>query len=283
MDPLADSIPVHDLDDPGRLVLLKKISHKNHYDFTRKHRHSYFEVMFFIGGGGSQLIDFVAYDVKPHSCYIIHPQQIHLLKRAPESDGFIIQFPEESIFPSTLQQLLRQRVWTGQQPILFEENKDGIMKFMPLIELFKNHQGQKAKYGKEALIHLLHTLLYDLFSRVDSPVPSSDLVIYEFQQLIDLHFRDHHAVGYYLDQLSIGEKKLNVLSRKHLGMTPLQVIHSRILLEVKRHLVFAEKSHKEIAYDLGFDSPASFSAFIKKKTGSTATAIQRQLTDIHNR
>ncbi len=66
-----------------------------------------------------------------------------------------------------------------------------------------------------------------------------------------------------------------------MGLTPLQVIHKRILLEAKRQLVFEEKQHKEIAYNLGFDSPASFSAFVKKKTGLTASEIQDEVTNIH--
>jgi hypothetical protein len=31
----------------------------------------------------------------------------------------------------------------------------------------------------------------------------------------------------------------------------------------------------------GFDSPASFSAFVKKKTGLTASEIQAQVAEIH--
>ncbi|MFN5318711.1 MAG: helix-turn-helix domain-containing protein [Bacteroidia bacterium] len=61
----------------------------------------------------------------------------------------------------------------------------------------------------------------------------------------------------------------------------MQVIHNRILLEAKRLLLFEKGSHKEIAYDLGFDSPASFSAFIKLKTGHAPSELAKQLTEIH--
>ena len=46
-------------------------------------------------------------------------------------------------------------------------------------------------------------------------------------------------------------------------------------------LATGNQPHKEIAYELGFDSPASFSAFIKKKTGLTASEIQTQVAEIH--
>jgi len=61
----------------------------------------------------------------------------------------------------------------------------------------------------------------------------------------------------------------------------LQVIHNRILLEAKRMLLFEEIAHKEIAFQLGFDSPASFSLFIKNKTGFTPSELNQQLVKIH--
>jgi AraC-like DNA-binding protein len=66
-----------------------------------------------------------------------------------------------------------------------------------------------------------------------------------------------------------------------MGMSSLQVIHHRLVLEAKRLLLFGEESHKEIAYSLGFDSQASFSAFIKKKIGNTPSELQTQLEEIH--
>jgi AraC family transcriptional activator of pobA len=53
------------------------------------------------------------------------------------------------------------------------------------------------------------------------------------------------------------------------------------LSEAKRLLLFEKGSHKEIAYDLGFDSPTSFSAFIKTKTGLSPSELSKQLSEIH--
>ncbi|PCI98861.1 MAG: hypothetical protein COB15_05070 [Flavobacteriales bacterium] len=58
-------------------------------------------------------------------------------------------------------------------------------------------------------------------------------------------------------------------------------MHHRLLLEAKRLLLFKEESHKEIAYALGFDSPSSFSSFIKMKTGKTPSDLQVELEVIH--
>jgi len=280
-----ENLPVHNFEREEFPVQLKKLSHKNNYDFTQKHRHNYFEVIFFFRGGGTQLIDFIEYEVKSNSCYIIYPHQIHLLQRTPDSDGFVLQFQEESISDAKLQKLLQERAWQCNGAIFFEEEQELMKKFEQLIHVFCSNERSGFQYEKDARYPLLHAVLYNLVSIVSEAVPiqSFDADLGRFFRLIDLHFHEKHTVKYYVDHLPISEKKLRTLTKKYLGISPLQAIHKRILLEAKRLLVFGEQSHKEIALDLGFDSPASFSAFIKKKTRHTASEIQSRITGIHNR
>jgi AraC family transcriptional regulator, transcriptional activator of pobA len=276
-------IPTHSLDAAQDPILVRSIDHQNHYDFTRQHRHSYFEVMFFQQGGGINLIDFIEYEVKSNACYLIYPGQIHLLNRAPGSYGFVIQFQLSAIASAPLQRLLQEKAWSGLGAVMFEEHAASMHEAMRLVELIGACADSTAIYRRETQQHLLQALIYELFSmgnakRMATPL---DLDFYQFLQLIDQHFKENQNVGFYLDRLPISEKKLAILAQKYLGRSPLQIIHQRILLEAKRLLVSGNLPHKEIAYDLGFDSPASFSAFIKKKTGLTASEIQAQVTEIH--
>lgn len=77
------------------------------------------------------------------------------------------------------------------------------------------------------------------------------------------------------------KKKLAAVTGQFLGLSPLQVIHNRLLLEAKRLLLTGSVSHKEIAFVLGFDSPSSFSLFIKGKTGHSPSALLKELVQIH--
>lgn len=278
-----NNIPIHELDTANVGIQVKNIAHKNHYDFTTQHRHHYFELMFFIEGGGVNLIDFVEYEVKSNSCYIIYPNQIHLLNRAPGSHGVVIQFKRESIISAKLQRLLQEQAWSGKGAELFQEDEALMKKTLSLVDALTTSSDEDSTYCLETRQHLLHAIIFDLFSTVNKNEKTEILAndIYQFLQLIDTHFKDEQKVSFYLDQLSISDKKLSQLSKKFTGTSPLQVIHKRILLEAKRLLVAGEQSHKEIAYDLGFDSPASFSAFIKKKTGLTASEVQAQMAEIH--
>ena len=188
-----------------------------------------------------------------------------------------MQFKEEAIFSVKLQKLLQERAWSGAGAVLFEKNKELMDKVSLFINMLKVEKG--ANFNIDIQRHVLHALLFELFSMVEknAPMETIDPDFYEFQRQLDLNYKQEQTVGYYLGKVGVGEKKLSLLSKKYQGVTPLQLIHNRVLLEAKRCLVFEDKAHKEIAYELGFDSPASFSAFVKKKTGFTATELSQHL------
>ena len=223
------------------------------------------------------MIDFNEYKVKSNTCYIVCPQQIHLLNRAPGSYGFVLQFKEEAIFSVKLQKLLQERAWSGAGAVLFEQDDELMNRITLYINMLQVEKD--AKFNLDIQRYILQALLFELVSMVEknAPMETIDPYFYEFQRQLDLNYKEEQTVGYYLGKLGVGEKKLSLLSKKYQGVTPLQLIHNRVLLEAKRCLVFEDKAHKEIAYELGFDSPASFSAFVKKKTGFTATELSQHL------
>ena len=258
-------------------MFIRDISHNNAYDFTQKHRHNYFEILFFESGGGEQLIDFQEYDVKNYTCYIVHPNQIHLLNRAPGSKGRLIQFRSESVVSPRLLTLLSERIWDGVGGVLFQEDKALFNRMISVLNQFD------LDAETERNVHLLQVLIFDMLANTNFQINSAsiDSEFHRFLQLIDGNFKEQHSVQFYLSVLNISDKKLGTLSKQHLGMSPLQTIHHRLVLEIKRLLLFGEESHKEIAYSLGFDSPASFSAFVKNKTGQTPSELQSEVEEIH--
>ena len=72
-------------------------------------------------------------------------------------------------------------------------------------------------------------------------------------------------------------KTLSNLFSKNNGPSPLQVIKARIIQEAKRLLQYTDNSTKEIAYELGFDDPASFSRFFKDNVGESPTNYKKMI------
>jgi AraC family transcriptional regulator, transcriptional activator of pobA len=264
---------------------VRDIQYRNPYDFSREHRHTYFEIFFFHNGGGSQLIDFLELPVKDYSSYIVFPQQVHLLKREPDSSGRLVQFREEVLPSSQIRMLLQQVSFSENPAIIFEQEKEKISKLSVLLDLLQNSLSAGNDLSYEiSLLHLQALLLELLVNRKSSAsIVQSDehKLLFRFQVLLDEQYRENHSVQNYASQLNTTEKKLAAATKKYTGLSPLQVIHNRLLLEAKRIMLFENISHKEIAFLLGFDSPASFSLFIKNKTGHSPSELVSQLINIH--
>ncbi|MCG9909713.1 MAG: helix-turn-helix domain-containing protein [Flavobacteriales bacterium] len=277
-------LPVHSLEHDSKQINILPLDHTNPYDFKREHRHTYFEIMLIEVGGCNQLIDFKNYAGHNHSCYIICPQQIHLMNRN-NSSGTVVQFTEDRISSAELRSILRQLLFYDNPAIIFENRPDLFEELQSLLDILSKHLSKNDATNNLVVTHLLQafiSLVIENSRLKDNSTKASDKrLLIDFYQLLELHYTNNLGVRYYIEKLGTTEKKLSESTKKHTGLSPLQVIHSRILLEAKRMLLFEELSHKEIAYQLGFDSPASFSSFIKAKTGQPPSELTKQLAEIH--
>lgn len=96
-----------------------------------------------------------------------------------------------------------------------------------------------------------------------------------YNLLVEEHFRHEHSVVFYASLLHKSPKTIsNYFSKYH--KSPLQIIHDRIVLEVKRLLTFSDKSAKEIAYIVGFEDASHLSRLFKKQTGISPTSYKKQ-------
>jgi len=104
--------------------------------------------------------------------------------------------------------------------------------------------------------------------------PKNDL-LRQFNMLVETHFRKEHQVTFYADLLFKSAKTLsNNFSDQELS--PLQIIHNRIVLETKRLLLYTDKSLKEIAFELGFSDPSKLSKLFKNKLGTSPLAFRKE-------
>lgn len=280
---LDSSLPIHSLEDQLKLIDVLPLDHQNPYDFKRKHRHNYYEVILVEKGGCNQLIDFINYEGYDYSCYIISPQQVHLMNRK-NAKGVVLQFAEEAIHSAELLSVLKQTAFNPNAAIVFENQKELFTDFASLIHMMSKHLREVKITTKRSSSHLLLALISMIVDAMNSSSEERDYdkkLLIDFYQLLEQHFSGGKGVHFYIEKLGTNDKKLARLTKKHLGMSPLQVIHNRLLLEAKRLLLFEDISHKEMAYKLGFDSPASFSAFIKLKSGYSPTEFASQLAEIH--
>lgn len=88
-----------------------------------------------------------------------------------------------------------------------------------------------------------------------------------FLLLVEEHFLAHWSLEQYASRLGLSTARLNRLARAESGRSALELIHERLTREACRRLVYIAAPAANLAMELGFEDPAYFSRFFKRRTG----------------
>ncbi len=105
---------------------------------------------------------------------------------------------------------------------------------------------------------------------------SPDLrLLARLRPMIDERFSRHWPVERYAAALGVTPGRLNAACRRVTGLSTLQLVHARLMLEARRSLIYTSHGMAEIGYALGFEDPAYFSRFFTKREGRSPQAFRR--------
>ncbi|MFN3737076.1 helix-turn-helix domain-containing protein [Hydrogenophaga sp.] len=99
-----------------------------------------------------------------------------------------------------------------------------------------------------------------------------------FLLLVERHFLEHWPMERYASRLGLSTQRLNRLVRAERGCTALELVHDRLTREACRRLVYIAAPAASLALELGFEDPAYFSRFFKRRTGQSPQAWRRAHT-----
>jgi AraC family transcriptional regulator, 4-hydroxyphenylacetate 3-monooxygenase operon regulatory protein len=170
---------------------------------------------------------------------------------------------------------------TADIPIITLDDTEAV-KFDLLYKVFIDELETKDHIQGEMLVMLLKRLIIKCTrlvrkGHIVNTLTNSQVdIIRGFNILVENHFKQLKQVADYAALLNKSPKTLANLFAAYNQQTPLQIIHSRILIESKRLLFFTQKTTKEIAFELGFDDPAHFGKFFKNLTGHPPTEFKEK-------
>ena len=132
-------------------------------------------------------------------------------------------------------------------------------------------------------IELLLTYADRFYKRqfVTRKAVNNDL-LQQLEHILDEHFSNNApmtkgipTVQHLADQLHLSSHYLSDMLRSLTGLNAQQHIHQKLIEIAKGKLSATTLSVSEVAYQLGFEHPQSFSALFKTKTGLTPLAFRR--------
>lgn len=96
-----------------------------------------------------------------------------------------------------------------------------------------------------------------------------------FLALVEAHYLEHWPVARYAERLGTSTDRLNRVTRAHAGKPALELVHERLQREAVRRLTYLVVPVSSLAFELGFEDPAYFCRFFKRRTGLSPTAFRR--------
>jgi len=265
--------------DIGRIETLK-----NFIIDDTLHNISFYEILFIEKGSGSFSLDENKMSIGPGTVIFTSPGQIRRWNVKKAVNGYTLFFEKDFLNLFFTDDLFLYRFQYFHQ--YFSPTN---MKMPPEIfrETLKLASGieKEFKHLENDSGHLLRAILYQLLITLNRYYAAayhvqSDTYIhpdfFRFRSLLEKEFTKHHRVATYAQMLKISTTHLNKICRQYSGLSAQQMIHNKLISEIKRQLR-THKSIKEIVYEFDLSDPSNFNRFFKKITGTTAQQYRNSL------
>lgn len=282
----AKTIPTHELKAEAKLPKFEYLQWRKNvskYDVSLPHRHNYYEVLVFTKGGGKHEIDFAAHKIKSLSIHFVAANQVHVVKRLPGSSGYSFLFSSE--FTGADFQLADLAFYRAGNTRVLNLAKKNFEEVTALLSEVQSNFVADSKGRREEIRYLFQAILlklqrlYMAQGNAVQQVPVKSKQAIQLESLIEQHYRQHWRAGDYAKEMRLSCIQLNSVCKQHFGKSTEAVIQERLMLEIKRALVYGDKSIKEICFDLNFEDPAYFIRFFKKHTGTTPLEYRKSVRE----
>lgn len=242
----------------------------------KPHEHDFFIIILFDHASGVHNIDSIDYPIGNKEVHILFPGQMHKWHIGAHTKGYQLMMEQE--FLEQFAPFFRFSFTNYQNHPVIKLHDHAFAK----LHYEFNAIMEELKTGR-SLIHLLRARAAVIAAIVSEQaeheftefkVYQSNERLAKFNMLIDEFFLTEKAVTFYADKLHISANYLNILCKKNLKVSAMQLIHQRISTEAKRLLQNKKLTIKEITYHLGFSDNSYFSNFFKHQTGMTPSEFR---------
>ncbi len=239
-----------------------------------EHSHSHWTMFIFDEGEGKHLLDFKMFDFQCKSIHIVQPYQIHQLIITPASSGLVLMFDEyyfDKLQADKEFLLVFTALKLGKTIPIFYPTEIDFKHLWNILIILKDELNIQDIYIRTKVSNYLNIIFCQCIKYLKisiNEVKSEYLnLYYAFISLIIEKNILHPSIDNYAKKLACSTKQLRSACVYCSGITPLKIVHSCILHQAKKMLLFEQKSVKDVAYELNFTDIAHFTHFFKAKTG----------------
>lgn len=248
--------------DLQKIVSMREVSGK-------AHRLNFYQILVVTKGRGVHEVDFQSVAYSENTVIPVAMGQIQRFEYNPKLEGYAIVFTPDFLVKENLDYsylydftiflhaispisgIANQAIYTFIDAMIYEQQQSSAF--------------NTGEYQRNLLKNFLIQIERNKRERTDIVCSDSLELFLRFRKLLEKNVNYNVRVADLCEQLNISPKQLSSTLKLYNNSTPKQFIEERILLEVKRLLVYSTLSIKEIAYEIGFEDPTNFTKYFKAR------------------
>jgi AraC family transcriptional regulator, transcriptional activator of pobA len=256
-------------------------SARHHWQINPHVHRTLHQLIFVLRGRGVSLAESAAVEYSPPALIIVPAGTVHGFRFDPGTHGYVLSMTDD--LPRAIAQRDQSVAALFERSATIELDADDL-EATDLARSLKmlTREFARALPGRSlALTGLLDVILVNVLRLVQPSLGSGEVVVSRdrwlvtrFRDLIETGFREGRPLVDYAAALKVSESRLRHACMIVAAQSPMQLVHSRVVLEAKRQLRYTSGSVSEIAYALGFDDPAYFTRFFTRRTGISPRAFR---------
>ncbi|MEY9587458.1 helix-turn-helix domain-containing protein [Sinorhizobium fredii] len=256
-------------------VMERKSLHLGH---VAPHQHPLMgQITYWFEGGGTYRIEDETWNFSAPAISFVPSNVVHGFDVGEQSDAIVVSISDD------LLRAMAEQVDLGLDvPVLLtgEKPDSNWARIGSLLAMIADEYRAGASASEKVLVGLISVVL-SLMARLggtgglDAASPTVSLGM-ALRRAIDHHYKEDWPVGRYVSLLATTPHLLDKAARAVFGQTVKEMLLDRRLLEAKRLLKFTIRPVEDIGREIGFDDPAYFSRFFRKRTGEAPAAWRRR-------
>ncbi len=245
--------------------------------------HRMFQLVFILDGAAQVSLDRSRTRVSGPCTVTVPGSVVHGFEFTPDTVGQVVTVSELLLIDARYRRSRKilEPLLSSPRIVEFVDARDEVAAITGALAHMQD-EFQRRRLGRDSMFEwLLRIALMTIRRQLDSldppGAPPSDRndLFSSFSELVERHYRDHWAVRQYADALAVSLGRLNRLCQAFAGKGSKALVQDRLVLEAQRHLIYSTATVAMIAYDLGFQDPAYFSRFFRRRTGMSPGQFRR--------
>lgn len=236
---------------------------------------------------GQQEYDFdegVLFFMAPNQVFSVEPNS----KVAPEHSGWLLLIHPDFLWNTPVAKSIKKYEYfnySANEALFLSDKEESVITGI-VKNIEQEYHSNIDKFSQGIIIAQLELLLtyserfYE--RQFITRKKENHSILDRLEKMLDEHFDNNNGIGkglptvqYVADTLNVSPSYLSGLLKVLTGQSTQNHIHEKLIEKAKERLSTTELSVSEIAYELGFEHPPSFSKLFKKKTDLSPQDFRR--------